>query len=206
MMKKLMCGNLLLMLLLAGVAQAGSVEYQVDVNTVSLEGIEGYLDFQFNPGDDTSDPATATIFDFTTDGTVGTDLPDIGDVSGDLPGTVTINNTDADNEYTPGFTFGSYFDVTFAINTPTISGNADTGSSLAISLFDSNFNSLLTDPANDPTVQINLDTNGNPTAINNSPNGEAGLNAVPEPASWVLLFGGFLFLGWLGRRSKRAIS
>jgi hypothetical protein len=100
--------------LLAGAAEAESIIYDVSVNTGSLLGESGYLDFQFNAGNTPFDAASATMTDFTTDGVltgVSSLAPTTGDVTGSLPGAVAIDNDGFPNEYTPGITYGSFFDV-----------------------------------------------------------------------------------------------
>ena len=59
----------------AGTARGESVTYSVDVNTTSLAGSSGFIDFQFNPADLSSLAATAGVNNFSTDGTVGLGLP-----------------------------------------------------------------------------------------------------------------------------------
>jgi hypothetical protein len=151
-------------LLVAQRAQADS--FVITVNTSSLQGTSGYLDFQFNPGNTPFDAASATITGFTTNGTLTTALPNIGDVSGALPGQVVIQNTQVLNEYTQGLTYGSYFDLTVNLAIPTVSGTATGGSSFTLDVEDSDFNSLL---GSFPTLEIDLDaTTGQPSITNNS--------------------------------------
>jgi hypothetical protein len=165
-------------LFLAQRAQADS--FVITVNTTSLQGTSGYLDFQFNPGNTPYDAASATITGLTTDGTLTTVLPNIGDVSGALPGQVVINNTDVLNEYTQGITYGSFFDVFVDLTIPTVSGTATGGSSFTLDVEDSNFNSLL---GSFPAVEIDLDaTTGQPSITNNS-DGAASVVITPEPDS-----------------------
>jgi hypothetical protein len=182
-------------LLLAPTAKADS--FVITVNTSSLQGTSGYMDFQFNPGNTPFDAASATITNFTTDGTLGAALPNIGDVSGALPGQVVINNTDALNEYTQGLIYGSFFDLTVNLTTPTVSGTATGGSSFTLDAQDSNFNSLL---GGFPAVEIDLDaTTGQPSVTNNS-GGAATVVATPEPDSlWLMGLG---FAGLLVARRR----
>jgi hypothetical protein len=170
-------------LLLTGEVQAD--DFEINVNTTSAQGTSGYLDFQFNPGFIAPvDPASATITDFITDGILMTAAPPFGDVTGSLPGTVTINNTDVTNEYTPGFTYGSFFDVFVTLDIPLVSGGAASGNVFTLDVEDSSFDSLL---GSFPTVEIDLDaTTGEPTVTNNS-NGAAVAAEVPEPSSLPLM-------------------
>ncbi len=162
--------------------------FEITVNTSSLTGTSGYLDFQFNPGDTPFDAASATLTGFTTDGILTAALPNIGDVSGALPGQVVINNTQVLNEYTPGFTYGSFFDVFVNLTIPTISGTATGGSSFTLDVEDTNFNSLL---GAFPAVEIDLDaTTGQPSITNNSGGAATVTNVTPEPD--------FLWLAGLG--------
>jgi hypothetical protein len=187
-------------LLLAQRAQADT--FDITVNTSSLQGTSGYLDFQFNPGNTPFDAASATIMNFTTDGILTTALPNIGDVSGALPGQVVINNTQALNEYTQGLIYGSFFDLFVNLNIPTVSGTATGGSSFTLDVEDSNFNSLL---GGFPAVEIDLDaTTGQPSITNNSGGAAAVTNVTPEPS--YLLLVGFGFAGLVVARRRQIAS
>src|SRR5579862_2557176 len=50
---------------LAPAALHADVSYLVSVNTSSVSGNSGFLDFQFNPGNSTTQQATAVISNFT---------------------------------------------------------------------------------------------------------------------------------------------
>jgi hypothetical protein len=188
--------SLCVTLLLAQRAQADS--FSITVNTNSLKGTSGYLDFQFNPGNTPFDAASATITGFTTDGTLTAALPNIGDVSGALPGKVVINNTQVLNEYTQGLTYGSFFDVFVNLTIPTVSGTAIGGSSFTLDAEDTSFNSLL---GSFPAVEIDLNTAGQSSITNNS-DGAASVAAIPEPGSlWLVGLG---VAGLVARRHQVA--
>jgi hypothetical protein len=168
---------------------ASLVYYTIDANTSALTGTSGYLEFQFNPGVAPVDPAFADVEYVVSDGTLLTPATDIGDVSGALPAIVQINNTDLTNDHAEGFTYGTSFRVYVVMSVPVVSGSAFSGSSFYLTLDDGSFTPLI---AAGPLVEIDLDSNGNPTVINNSPNSEAMVNnGTPEPSSgWMLLAAG----------------
>src|SRR6185369_8428808 len=98
--------NSLLLLLCLGISlNATPVSYQVNVNTVSLSGTTGNVDFQYNPGPGTTDPSFITIDFFTPGGGLFGAPFTVGGVTGILPGAVTINNSGAFNDYFQGITF-----------------------------------------------------------------------------------------------------
>jgi MYXO-CTERM domain-containing protein len=184
-------------LLMAQRAQADN--FDITVNTSGLQGTSGYIDFQFNPGNTPFDAASATITGFATDGALTTALPDIGDVSGALPGQVLINNSQVLNEYTQGLTYGSFIDVFVNLTIPTISGTAVGGSSFTFDVEDSNFNSLL---GSFPAVEIDLDaTTGQPSITNNSGGAVTVTTVTPEPDS--LWLAGLGLAGLIAARRRR---
>lgn len=183
-------------LLLAGGAQASLITYEIDVNTTSLSGEAGYLDFQFNAGNTPFDPASATITNFTTNGVVtGVSplAPTTGDVTGSLAGTLVINNDGFPNEYTPGIIYGSFFDVFVTLDIPVVSGTALGDNIFTLDVQDSNFNSLLSNDV--PAVEIDLNAiTGDPTVSNNNLSGDVTVSQTPEPASLLLIASGLIAL------------
>jgi len=120
--KKLLGFTCLFTLCSIGPLMATTV-FQVVVDTSAIAGTNGLIDFQLNPFA-VAGGGTAEILGFSsTGGVLGGPLAPIGDVSGALPGTVTIANTTVFNDYTEQFTFGSDFsfflrlDGTLANNT-----------------------------------------------------------------------------------------
>src|SRR5579884_353448 len=92
----------------AGPAAAGLI-YQVDVNTSSLAGSGGYLDFQLNPGDNTAQPLTALVEQFAqTGGSLAPTSTNTGDAAGTLPAALTLDNGTAFNDVFQQTTFGSH--------------------------------------------------------------------------------------------------
>lgn len=96
--------------LISAVPASADVAYAVTVDTSSLNGTAGFQEFQFNPGNATSQPATAQVINFTSAGGMLTGPPaNSGDVSGTLPGTVTLMNDQPFNDYLQPFTSETAF-------------------------------------------------------------------------------------------------
>jgi hypothetical protein len=176
--------------------------YSVSVNTSSQFGQTGFIDIQFNPGDNTSQFATLAITGFTGGALEpGVPLPTgapTGDVSGLLPGTVLFDNGQTTSEYTEGIIFGNSlsFMATFGgpgIHTP----NGSTGSLFQLDFLNQNGSSFLftADPAgNNPfdfnVATIELNSNGSTTPTTYPDTGgfsDATVTSIPEPATFLLL-------------------
>jgi len=144
-------GFFLLMLLVTNAARADIVStFDISVNTAALQGQSGFLDFQFNPGAQ-SDPASATLSAFSSDGVLSPPPVNGGDeVIGTLPGSVTINNDTVYNDYNESFTFGSFFDVYVTLDVPSLSGNATSGDAFVLGLYGSNDSDELFTTDSDP--------------------------------------------------------
>ena len=177
---------------LFGTAPASADMYQVTVNTSSLAGGSGNLDFQFNPGPGTTPAATALVSNFSSDGSLIPPAALTGDASGSLPGTLTLDNGTAFNDYFQPFTFGTT--ITFDV---TLSGGVDvsdtTGSSFAFSLYDAGgVTPLLTTDPSGSVLTVNLNTDGSTTLLR-FPATPGELTtvgplqaAVPEPSTLTL--------------------
>lgn len=212
-----------LVLLQLGVLGPASADadliFQVAVDTSSLSGQSGFLDFQFNPGDGSAETATATVTLFQTIGGVLAQPASLtGDAAGSLPGSLTLDNGTVYNDVFQGFTFGDSFSFTLTLSGPAIDNPGGTaGSAFASSLYAADgFTPLLTTDPNGSVATINLSANGTASAetfpqspTNNTP--AASVNAVssvPEPStlSMVLLASciqaGLIFL----RRARRMTS
>jgi hypothetical protein len=189
-------------LLLAVPCFAGAI-YQITVDASSLPpGTSGFIDFALNGGF----PATAAISNFSNlGGSLNASSIFLQDAAGALPGAVTVGSNNGD--YDEGITYGSpiSFLLTF---TETPSGT--TGDVFNLSLFDTNFDGLLTQDVTDgEIVQFQLDTQGNitPDALPNPSGGPsfATVSSVPEPATWFFAAAGVVIL-FLIRRVQNKIS
>src|SRR5208337_4854189 len=83
--------------------------YNVSIDTSSFSGQQGYLYLEYTPYN-SNVASIATVASFMTDGVLGTqDTVDIGNgsaVTGTLPGSVVLANTNTVNDYLQAITFG----------------------------------------------------------------------------------------------------
>ena len=151
------------------------VAYLVTVNTSSVSGQPGFLDFQFNGGNTPFQPATATIEDFMSVGGIVTGTPQInGSVSGSLPGVVTMNNSAALNELFQGFQYGSSFSFVVVLSGPALNspnGTSNSGTAFSVGLYDNNQYPILTDDASGSVGKIDIHTDGSTTTTEFTTNG-----------------------------------
>jgi len=186
---------------LAPSSASAGVIYLISVNTSSQSGQTGFIDMQFNPGNNTSQFATVAITGFTG-GTLEPGLPPptgapAGDVSGLLPGTITFDNAQTTNEYTEGIVFGSSLSFLATFNGPAIqTPNGSTGSLFQLDFLNQNGSAFLftADPAgNNPfdfnvaTVALNSDGSTTPTTYPDIGGAhDATVTSAPEPATCLL--------------------
>jgi hypothetical protein len=192
-------------------AWANTITYPVLVDTSAVAGLSGFLDFQFAPGDATTQPAFVTLTNFITDGTL-LGPPNVnGGVTGTLPGTLTIDNSTAFNDYFEQFTFGSSFAFNLMLDGPALqipNGTANSGSTFGLALFDSAQNPILTADPNGfaGLVNVKLDGSTFTTVFASDSHGGAPVVqfvATPEPSTIGPSLLGLLSLSWLSRRRRK---
>jgi MYXO-CTERM domain-containing protein len=174
------------------------ITYDVTVDTSSISGTAGSLDFNFNPGPLVTQTADAQILSFASDGLLVSCAANIqgfcptGDVSGTLPGTVTLDNGTGFNDYFDNFTFGSTLSFAVDLYGPAVDspdGVSTSGSTFALSMFSDaagTIPALTTDTTDGfaATIDVNLDGS---TTVNNYST-ETGIviatpvTATPEPS------------------------
>ena len=191
-MKLLTALPLLGALALISFGQTARAEH-FDVDTTTLVGQSGYLDFQFNPNTDGTTPLDSSVkVSNFTGGTLGA-VDTAVNVSGTLPDGATISNAGSTNELVQLFTFGNTlgFDTSF----PTINEEKnifgpfalpDAGNTFQFFVLDASKDPFATtDTVNNALVQISQGADGSL-----APSQQYRLNApasVPEPSSGVSL-------------------
>jgi hypothetical protein len=176
---------LALLVMGSGASRAGTITYLVTADTTAVNGTTGTLDFQLDPnGSSSSDSALIAQIAGGSAGGVNTP-PTGGNVSGALPGDVTLVDSTPTNELNQAFTYGSSLSYQLTLST----NDSSQGGVFSFALFDANGNLL--DSANGSNSgQIVIDQGG----VVQAPEEGAGVTIVaqqnstlPEPASFVLL-------------------
>jgi hypothetical protein len=179
----------------ASMASAAPVTYDVSVDTSSISGTAGSLDFNFNPGPLATQPASAQILDFMSDGMLAGSPTLTGDVAGALPGTVTFDNGTAFNDYFEGFTYGSTLSFQVSLYGAALSspdGTSTSGSAFAFSMFSDaagTIPALTTDTANGFAFTVGVSLAGTTAVANSSaPTTVTPVTpTVPEPGTLPLM-------------------
>lgn len=106
-------------LALVNLGQTARAEH-FDINTTTIVGQSGFLNFQFNPKTDGQTPFNDSVIVYNfSGGTLGA-VDTAVNVTGSLPDGATISNTGATNELIQSFTFGKTlsFDAIFSSLNP----------------------------------------------------------------------------------------
>lgn len=168
-------------------APAFAQSYQVTIDTSAIAGETGYVDFQFNRADLFAPEAGASVLSWTGNiSLLGAPIVE-GSVTGALPGTLTLGNDTAFNDYFQAVEFGDMFSVIVQF-----SGDAPPasliGTSFALSLYAADAATpLLSDDVSGSIVRFEL-LGGDTTVETFS--SFAQVTPVPLPAAaWLLLSG-----------------
>lgn len=181
----------LALILGAGPAMAGPI-YHVTVNTAALAGQSGYLDFLFLKLGNSA-PALATVSHLSGNFQPGTLTS--GDVSGSVAAGVSIGNGTGWNEFAQWAKFGGAFGFDVAFDVLSAIG---AGTTLSVALLDSQFGYL---GINADIVTFALQPGAADQVSLVPAFATLGANAVPEPATLLLLGIGSLAL--LSRSRRR---
>jgi hypothetical protein len=190
------------------IASAAPITYDGTVDTHSISGTAGALDFEFNPGPLVSQAASLQILNFASDGALAGTPSLTGDVTGTLPGTLTFANATAFNDYFTGFNYGSTLSFEASLYGPALSspdGMFSSGTTFAFSMFSDAAGTVPALTMNTAagfafTVEVSLD--GTTTVTNYSAQTSvvpASGPAIPEPGTLPLVGVGVCV--WLALRS-----
>jgi hypothetical protein len=204
-------------LCIGSLASAGPITYAVTVDTSTILGTAGSLDFNFNPGPLVTQPASLQILSFASDGALAGACPcGTGDVSGQLPATVTFDNGTGFNDYFDDFTFGTTISFDVSLYGPALSapdGASTSGSTFAFSMFSNAAGTIpvLTSDATDGfafTADVNLDGTTAVTNFSSEASVQPANGAVPEPNTLPLMAVGIgvLCLAFRFRLQRRNLS
>jgi hypothetical protein len=197
----------------ASMASAAPITYDGSVDSASISGTAGSLDFEFNPGPLVTQAASLQILNFTSNGALAGSPALTGDVSGALPGTVTFDNGTAFNDYFEGFTYSSILSFQVSLYGPALSspdGTSTSGSTFAFSMFSDAAGTMPVLTTNTTegfafTIDVNLD--GTTTVTNFSPQTTvvpATAPVIPEPSTLPLMAVGVgLWLAFSSRLRRR---
>ena len=193
----------------AALAMAGPIIYDVTVNTSSITGTSGSLDFNFNPGPLVSQAVSLQILAFTSDGMLAGACPcGTGDVNGQLPATLTFDNGTGFNDYFDDFAYGTTISFAVSLYGPALSapdGVSTSGSTFAFSMFSDSAGTipvLTTDTTEGFAVTIGVNLDGSTTVTDDS--SQTAVNPVggataPEPGTAAALGMGIAALILLGQ-------
>lgn len=208
----------ILFLCVTSTAFASSATYDVSIDTSTLSGAMGSLDFNFNPGPLIPQAASLQILNFGGTGTVtGTPLV-TGDVTGgSLPATLTFDNGAAFNDYFQMFTFGNTITFSLSLSGPALNSPGGlSGSTFAFSMFSDAAGSmpvLTSDMANGFAFTVDVNTDASTTLNRFSPEttitsaGGGPSSVAPEPANLTLVgIAGVAFLIIRRRVANRSVG
>jgi hypothetical protein len=198
-LNKLSARLLFALMLVAGVvpASASAESYHVSIDTSTLAGREGYLDFLFL-GLANAGPVQAKLSNVAGDFTSSSFAQ--GQVAGSLASQLTIGNGDAWNEFAQWTRLGGTlsFDVTFSQPAGSNSSSV-AGATLSVALLDAGLNYLgasgdIATFALLPAAVTTVSTDAAYATVSN-------ISPVPEPATYVMLAAGLLLMtGLIARR------
>jgi len=190
-------------LLLAGAGNAHADEvFLVTMNTSSISGDSGSLDFSLSPGAGSDQSLTATVYNFAG-GSYGGSMSQDGNATGGpvtsgSPLTLLANSASQLNDDFETFDYGNSLSFLVSLSGPALTAPDGIGTSSC----EFDFETFSDEPGSDPVLTD--DPNGISGLIDISPEGivssagispDATVASVPEPASLWLFAGSIGFFG-----------
>jgi hypothetical protein len=170
-------------------ARAGSITYDVSVDTTSYSGTTGGVQFTLIGGNSPVPLDTASISAFVPQAGLVPPPTTSGDVTGDLSSTLTMDNQNA-SLFFEALTYGT--SLTFQVTLTSTAGTSSSADTLfSFYLFDANGNPISS--SNSPSgeaLDINIEGPSgafDPPVLYSPPPTIIVTQAVPEPSSVVLL-------------------
>jgi hypothetical protein len=206
-------------LFLAGLAvisplAAADVIYNLTIDTSSQLANQGWIDIEFNSSSFGSQLAYADVMNFATDGALIPTGDNTGDSSGQLPGTVSMDNGTTFDDYFEEMTFGTTITLTLDLSGPALtSPNGQGGGTFTLDFLSADQSAFVftDDPANDVpvfTANINPDGSVTPATYSSANDGTpvvtfttGAQQTIPEPSTVILT--GFALLAFAGLRHKK---
>lgn len=196
----------LFLLVCAGLCSSATFAqtFQITVDTSEIAGTNGYVDFQFNPADVIAPGASASISAWGGSITLFGAPAIEGSVVGTLPGTVSLLNSTAFNDYFHAVEFGDAFSFQVQFSGDFAVEPSLLATSFALSLYAADAMSpLLTNDVSGSIVRFELASSG-VTFETFTPSVQ--VTPVPLPAAAWLLLSGLTGLIGVSRSRVRAAA
>jgi len=198
----------LLLTALSGVftVSASTITYKFTIDTTTLNGQLGNLDFQLNPGDVTSPFVALDIFGLALSGGSfsANQVQLMGDAFGAFDSNVLLDNGMGFNDAFQPVDFGTSVTFLATFSGAGVDNPASPGTTFGFSIYDSLGTTPLLTTSGDGTIAgVTLDANGVATYTNPATvgGGSAGtVTPVPEPGT---RFGALLGIGVCAERLRR---
>jgi hypothetical protein len=194
------------------------VIYNLTIDTSGQLANQGWIEFQFNSSSFGAQLADADVMNFATDGALIPTGQNTNDSSGQLPGTVSMDNGTTFDDYFEELTFGTTITLTLDLSGPALtSPNGQGGGTFTLDFLSADQSAFLftDDPTNDVpvfTVDINPDGSVTPATYQSAGGGSpvvtfttGSQQTVPEPATVVLTWFVLLAFAGLRRMKKRSM-
>lgn len=189
MLNALIARLMMALVLACGAMQAHAEVYRVSIDTSTLAGQDGYLDFLLL-GLNGAAPVRATASNFAGD--FASSSFALGDVAGAVSTQINLSNGDGWNEFGQWAHFGGSLSFDLSFDNAATSG---AGTTLSIALLDAGLNYL--GASGDVATFALLPDSATAIAADST---YATISAVPEPAAYMLFTAGLLLVGLRSRR------